>query len=166
MTLAELDTNKNIKITWLSEGITKEVSESCARTRICAGNLTGRQTPLDVFVSKAGTTEDLIQVLVRKAGIPSEAEGGRIRVYETSSHRFHRELGRGFSVLNINEYSTLYAERIPKQELDAEENHLIQVFHFHSEPSRVHGVPFRFLLIEVRADLSAAIYYFYVCYDI
>lgn len=32
MSLAELDTKKNIKVTWLSEGITKEVSPCCPKT--------------------------------------------------------------------------------------------------------------------------------------
>ncbi|KAL2760507.1 hypothetical protein ACRALDRAFT_1059705 [Sodiomyces alcalophilus JCM 7366] len=129
MSLAELDTKKSVKISWLSEGITKEES-------------------YDVLVPKNGTTDDLIQALVKKAEIPDEAEGGRIRVYEASQNKFYRELTREYPVISLNEYSALLAERVPEEELTADENHFIPVFHFQNEPSRSHGIPFKFLLIE------------------
>lgn len=93
--------------------------------------------------------EDLIQALVKKAKIPDETEGGRIRVYETSSNRFYREPARDQSVLNLNEYTQIFAERIPEEELAADDNNFIHVFHFQNEVNRVHGVPFKFLLLEV-----------------
>ncbi|CAM1508456.1 Fc.00g053040.m01.CDS01 [Cosmosporella sp. VM-42] len=129
MTLAELDTKKSIKLTWLSEGITKE-------------------EPYDVLVPKTGTVEDVIKALVSKAGIPDEEEGGKIRIYETSSNRFYREPPREHPVLNLNEYTQIYAERVPEEETTAEDNNFIQVFHFQNDVSRVHGVPFKFLLVE------------------
>ncbi|TDZ12865.1 Ubiquitin carboxyl-terminal hydrolase 21 [Colletotrichum sidae] len=130
MSLAELDTKKAIKVTWLSEGITKE-------------------EPLDLLVAKNGNIDDLIQVLIKKTGIADETEGGRIRVYETSSHKWYRELGRDYPVISMNDYTTVFAERVPEDELNEDENaHFIQVFHFQNEPSRVHGVPFRLLAIE------------------
>ena len=89
--------------------------------------------------------------MVKKAGIPEEAEGGRIRVYETSSHKFYRELPRDYPVISMNDYTNVYAERDPAEEANEEEaNNFIQVFHFQNEPNRVHGIPFKFLLIEVR----------------
>lgn len=154
MSLAELDTKKNIKVTWLSEGITKEVCigqsynpslQVSARLTCCA------KDQLDLLVSKTGTMEDLIQALVKKAKIADEAEGGRIRVYETSSNRFYREPARDQSVLNLNEYTQIFAERIPEEEKAADDNNFIHVFHFQNEVNRVHGVPFKFLLIEVSA---------------
>ncbi|KAL6910991.1 putative ubiquitin hydrolase [Trichoderma evansii] len=129
MSLAELDTKKNIKLTWLSEGITKE-------------------DQLDLLVSKTGTIEDLIEALIKKAKIADEAEGGRIRVYETSSNRFYREPARDQSVLNLNEYTQIFAERVPEEERTADDNNFIHVFHFQNEVNRVHGVPFKFLLLE------------------
>ncbi|PHH62194.1 hypothetical protein CDD81_7388 [Ophiocordyceps australis] len=127
MSLAELDTKKSVKLTWLSEGITKEEN-------------------LDLLVPKTGTIEDLIQALIKKAKISDETEGGPIRVYETNGNKFYREPQRGQPVLNLNEYSQIYAERIPEDEIGADENFLIQVFHFQNEVTRAHGVPFRFLL--------------------
>jgi hypothetical protein len=42
------------------------------------------------------------------------------------------------------------AERIPQEELDEpiDQNSYISVFHFQNEPSRAHGMPFKFLLKE------------------
>ncbi|KAM5342649.1 hypothetical protein ACJ41O_013615 [Fusarium nematophilum] len=129
MSLAELDTKKSIKLTLLSEGITKE-------------------DQYDLLVPKTGTIDDLVDALIKKAQITGETEGGRIRVYETSSNRFYREPVREHPVMNLNEYAQIYAERVPQEELNADENHFIQVFHFQNDVSRVHGVPFKFLLIQ------------------
>ncbi|KAI8304182.1 ubiquitin carboxyl-terminal hydrolase [Colletotrichum asianum] len=146
MSLAELDTKKSIKITWLSEGITKEVREL---SKSGVQDADPKQDQYDLLVAKNGNIEDLIQVLVKKAGIPEEAEGGRIRVYETSSHKFYRELPRDYPVISMNDYTNVYAERVPEEEANEEEaNNFIQVFHFQNEPNRVHGIPFKFLLIE------------------
>ncbi|KAK3939543.1 ubiquitin carboxyl-terminal hydrolase [Diplogelasinospora grovesii] len=130
ISLAELDTKKPIKITLLSEGITKE-------------------DQYDVLVTKSGTVQDLINELIRKSKAPSEEEGGKMRVYESSNHKFFRELDRTYPVISINDYSTVLAERIPQEELDVKDsNQFISVFHYQNEPGRVHGVPFRFLVKE------------------
>lgn len=115
-----------------------------------------------MLVSKNGTVEDLIQALIKKAKITDEAEGGRIRVYETSSNRFYREPARDQSVLNLNEYTQIFAERIPEEERTAEDNNFIHVFHFQNEVNRVHGVPFKFLLLEVSIHLLARFIVHYV----
>lgn len=98
---------------------------------------------------KNGTVEDLIQVLVKKAGLPDEQEGGRIRVFEVTGHKLFRVLAREHLVIGINDYTTLVAERMPEEEVGAEDSQFIQVFHFQNEPSRAHGMPFKFLLKEV-----------------
>lgn len=92
----------------------------------------------------------MVEALIKKAQLPSEAEAGRIRVYETSSNRFYREPLREHPVMNLNEYAQIYAERVPQEEANADESHFIQVFHFQNDVSRVHGVPFKFLIVEVR----------------
>ncbi|KAI1864897.1 hypothetical protein JX265_004097 [Neoarthrinium moseri] len=129
MSLAELDNKKNVKVTWLSEGITKEET-------------------YDVLVNKAGHIEDLIQALIKKAQLKDEMEEGRIRVYETHHHKFFRELTLNYPVLSINDYVDVVAERIPEEEIGADERDFIKVQHFQQDPSRTHGVPFKFLLKE------------------
>jgi len=129
MSLTELDTKKSIKVTLLSEGITKEDT-------------------YDLLVPKTGTIDDLVEALIKKAQISGEGDGGRIRIYETSSNRFYREPLREHPVINLNEYATIYAERVPEEELNADESQFVHVFHFQNDVSRVHGVPFKFLVIE------------------
>ncbi|KAK4185020.1 putative ubiquitin carboxyl-terminal hydrolase [Podospora australis] len=130
MSLTELESKKTIKLTWVSEGISKEEQ-------------------VDVLVAKNGQLEDLIESLVRKLKIPSEEEAGRIRVYETSNHKFYRELERSYPVISINDYTTVIAERVPAEDADVtrdEQNQYISCFHFQNEPSRGHGIPFKFLV--------------------
>jgi ubiquitin carboxyl-terminal hydrolase 7 len=101
-------------------------------------------------VTKSGQVEDLIEALIKKAKIQSEDDGGRIRLYETSNHKFFRELERSYPVISINDYTQVVAERIPEEELDIKDStHFISVFQFQAEPSRSHGMPFKFLLKEV-----------------
>ena len=93
--------------------------------------------------------DDLVQALIKKAQISDETEGGRIRIYETNSNRVYREPPRDNPVLNLSDYTQIYAERVPEEEMTADENNFIQVFHFQNEVNRTHGVPFKFLVIEV-----------------
>lgn len=108
------------------------------------------QDHYDILVTKSGTVEDLIQALIKKAKLPTEEEGGKIRVFETSGHKIFRDLERTYPVISINDYSNVVAERIPEEELveAMDQNQYISCFHFQNEPSRVHGMPFKLLLHE------------------
>lgn len=49
--------------------------------------------------------------------------------------------------MGINDYVTLYAEKIPEDELNAtEDDRAIFCFHYDKEPTKPHGVPFKFVL--------------------
>jgi ubiquitin carboxyl-terminal hydrolase 7 len=59
----------------------------------------------------------------------------------------YKELPDDLVILGINEYVTLYAEKIPDDELNAtEDDRAIFCFHFDKEPTKPHGVPFKFVL--------------------
>lgn len=111
--------------------------------------LTYSQETYDVLVNKAGHIEDLVQALVKKAGLKDVQEEGPLRVYEIHHHKFFRDLPYSYPVLSINDYADVIAERVPEEELGADERDLIKVMHFHQDASRVHGIPFKFLLKEV-----------------
>lgn len=73
-----------------------------------------------------------------------------IRLYEVHASKIYKMLHSNVGVTSINDYVTLYAERIPDEELQAgERTRLINAFHFNKEPSRAHGIPFRFLIKQV-----------------
>lgn len=107
----------------------------------------------DILVPKNGTVEDLIAALIKKAQLDDEDKAGPIRVYEIHSSKIHKTLNRESQVMGITEYVTVIAERTPEEEMDPTAD-LVQAFHFHSEPSKAHGIPFRFKIIpgEVFAD--------------
>ena len=108
------------------------------------------QDQYDILVTKSGQVADLIEGLIKKAKIPSEEEGGRIRIYEASHNKFFRELTREYPVISINDYTTVVAERIPQEELEATDKiTYMSVFQFQGEPTRTHGMPFRFLVKDV-----------------
>ena len=107
------------------------------------------QEQYDILVPKNGQVADLIDCLLKKAKLASEEEAGRMRVYEISNHKFFRELERNYPVISINDYTTVIAERMPAEDAEVKEpTQFISVFQFHGEPSRAHGIPFRFLLKE------------------
>ncbi|KAI9047228.1 hypothetical protein LZ554_008682 [Drepanopeziza brunnea f. sp. 'monogermtubi'] len=129
MSLSELDTKRSVKIAWISEGITKT-------------------DVYDLLVPKNGTIEDLATALVKKAEIEDEAKGGPIRFWEVHSNKIHKELNRESGVVSINEYANVIAERIPEDDVDADEtSEFMMAFHFQAEPNKTHGVPFKFRLI-------------------
>ena len=70
-----------------------------------------------------------------------------MRLLEVMGGKIKQELPEDYNVTNINEYATLYAERIPAEELNKDdEDRVISAFNFDREPNRTHGVPFRFVV--------------------
>ena len=70
-----------------------------------------------------------------------------LRIYEAHGSRIKGDLSGEFLIANIPEYTTLYAEIIPEEERNpGEEDQYISVFHFDKEPTKAHGVPFRFVV--------------------
>lgn len=70
-----------------------------------------------------------------------------LRLLEVMGGKIKQDLRNDYSVTNINEYSTLYAERIPAEELNKDdEDRVISAFNFDREINRTHGVPFKFVV--------------------
>ncbi|KAA8574255.1 hypothetical protein MFRU_001g00100 [Monilinia fructicola] len=130
ISLAELDTKKSMKVSWISEGITKDEQ-------------------FDILVPKTGIVDDIVTSLIKKAQLEDEEKGGRIRVYEIHSNKIHKELPRGYPVKDITEFVNIMLERIPEEEL-AQPNgsQYIYAFHFQGEPNKVHSIPFKFLIVQ------------------
>jgi ubiquitin carboxyl-terminal hydrolase 7 len=101
---------------------------------------------------------DLLSALQQKLELGDEP----IRVAETHSGKVYKELREEQNVAAINEYATLYAEKIPSEELTMDaDDRVISVFSFDREPNRTHGIPFKFvvkhgeLFAETKKRLSA-----------
>jgi ubiquitin carboxyl-terminal hydrolase 7 len=104
--------------------------------------------------------EDLIAALIKKAQIEDEVKAGPIRVYEAHSHKIHKELTREHPVAGITDFIQLIAERIPEEDLKATQPEFINAFHFQGEPSKPHGIPFKFHIKEASIFQSV---FLYVC---
>ncbi|KAH9822072.1 ubiquitin carboxyl-terminal hydrolase 21-like [Teratosphaeria destructans] len=131
MSLTDLEQRKNVKITWLSDGIAKE-------------------EPLDLLVHKQSQFTDVLAALQRKVNLPDEILD-QIRFYEAHSNKVYKILPATQSVVTLNEFMQVYAERVPEEEkeMDREKgDRLVYCLHFEKEPSKGHGVPFILLLKE------------------
>lgn len=131
MSLKDLEQRKNVKINWLSNGITQE-------------------TTYDILVPKQSTFADVLEQLQKRAQLPDEVKD-RVRFYEAHSGKVYKVLPLTHSVVALNEFLTIYAERVPEEEqqLDAEKgDRPLWCFHFEKEPSKHHSVPFIFAMRE------------------
>lgn len=105
-----------------------------------------------MLVAKNGTVDDLIQALIKKAQLEDEVTAGVIDLYETHNHKIHKELSREATVINVADYTHLIAERVPAENLEDEQGEApqtIYAYHFQGEPSKSHGIPFKFRVIPV-----------------
>lgn len=75
----------------------------------------------------------------------------QIRFYETHSNRIFKPIDSNHSISEINEFMSIYGERIPEEELNTDPesgDRLISCFHFEKEPSKTHNIPFFFIMKE------------------
>ena len=95
-------------------------------------------------MAKSGVIADVLPMLRKKVKVGEEEA---IRIYEVHTGKVYKELHENFGVAGISEFISLYAERIPEDELaPAEGDKAINALHFNKEPSKVHGVPFKFVV--------------------
>ena len=138
ISLAELETKKQIKLNFLTEGITKE-------------------EVFDVLVPKTGVVHDFIAPLKYRANITDEDEH-RLRFYEVHGCKIYKELADNHPVSTFNEFITIYAELPPKEEDEAvpDVDRAIYCFHYEKEPSKVHSVPFKFIVKPVSSIMQSS----------
>lgn len=126
MSLKELEQRKAVKVSWLPEGLTKEED-------------------YQLMLPRAGRVSDLLEALQAKANISADVMK-RVRIFEAHNHKWYKDLDPDVTILSIGEYFDVYACAFPEEESERS----ITVFHFDKEISRVHNIPFRFSLKEVR----------------
>lgn len=101
---------------------------------------------MEVLVPRSGTVGDLVAGLQKKANLDDDTVK-HIRIFEAHNGKIYKELKDDFSIAGLNEFVTLYAERIPKEELELSGGaRLINAFNFDREPGKPHGVPFKFVV--------------------
>jgi len=99
----------------------------------------------------------------------SEKGSGKIRIFDIGANgRQQREYTSSEMIGNLAEPAELFAEvsrglvrpdarspsqEVPQEELDAQQDEkakIVNLFHYAKDPSRTHGVPCKFVLIDVR----------------
>ncbi|KAI6131824.1 hypothetical protein EV401DRAFT_1917805 [Pisolithus croceorrhizus] len=128
VSIVELETKRSLKIIWTGIQNREEAS-------------------YPFLLPKTSMINDLADHLAKTVTL-SAGGTGKIRVFEVSKDgKVQREFTGSEMIGNIPEPVELYAEEIPREEFEASEvDKVINVFHFHKEVSRAHGVPFRFVV--------------------
>ncbi|KAL8868468.1 MAG: hypothetical protein Q9174_004972, partial [Haloplaca sp. 1 TL-2023] len=117
MSLSELETKRNVRVTWLPEGVVKEEL-------------------IDILAPKNGVVQDLIASIQKKVNL-SDEDAPRLRINETHGCKIVKELSANAAIANISDYSTLYAELLPQEEAEAADDDVaIYAFHFDKEPNK------------------------------
>ena len=97
-------------------------------------------------MAKNGIIGDLVNGIARKLNL-DEQTARSIRILEVHGGKIHKELIEDFNVVGVNEFTTLYAEKIPDEELNAsDDDRFIYCYHFDKEANKPHGVPFKFMI--------------------
>ena len=100
-------------------------------------------------MAKNGVIQDVLAGLQKKLGLDDDAIQAA-RVFTVQSGRLQKELSLDYPVSSIPDYITLFAERIPDEELSIrDEERPIDAFHFDKDPAKTHGVPFKFYIVPV-----------------
>jgi ubiquitin carboxyl-terminal hydrolase 7 len=104
-------------------------------------------------VPRNGTIADVLAGLQKKVNLDDDTIRD-VRVYEAHTGKIYKELNESFNIAGVNEFVSLYAEKIPGDELKmAEGERTISAFNFDREPNKPHGVPFKFVVKPVSLHL-------------
>ena len=131
VSIVELETKRSLKIIWTGIHNKEEAS-------------------FPFLLPKTSAVHELAEHLAKQVTLTPTGTG-KIRIFEISKdYKTQREFTGSEMIGNIPDPVELYAEEIPRDELEAsEDDKVIGVFHFSKDLSRTHGVPFRFVVKRV-----------------
>lgn len=128
VSIVELETKRSLKIVWTGVHNKEEATHP-------------------FLLPKTSVVHDLAEQLTKLVTLSPDGSG-KVRIFEVSKDGKHQREFTGTEMIgNIPDPVELFSEEIPLEELNADESSkIISVFHFSKEPSRTHGVPFRFVV--------------------
>ncbi|KAL1944539.1 hypothetical protein VTO73DRAFT_2969 [Trametes versicolor] len=128
VSIVELETKRSLKVVWTGIHNKEEATHP-------------------FLLPKTNSVHDLGLELAKLVKL-TPGGSGKIRVFEVSKDgKTQKEFTGSEMIGNIPDPVELYAEEIPREELEADDaDKVISVFHFSKEVSRTHGVPFRFVV--------------------
>jgi ubiquitin carboxyl-terminal hydrolase 7 len=140
MSLTDMESRRDVTITWLPEGI-------------------ATLEPVKLFISRQATFEEVVSELVKKqTSIPSDVQG-RIRLFDIRGHKDYKEYlpSQALTTASIETSygANFYAEVIPQEEAEMSEmDRCVIVIHFAKELLRLHGIPVKFVIKPVSSSLE------------
>lgn len=139
VSIVELETKRSLKVVW-------------------TGIHNKEESTHPFLLPKTSNIHDLAEQLSKKVTLAPSGTG-KIRIFEISKDgKTQKEFTGAEMIGNIPDPVELYAEEVPREELEAEETvKIISVFHFSKDVTRTHGVPFKFVVIPVSLFLSATL---------
>ncbi|KAF8959015.1 hypothetical protein BDZ97DRAFT_1839371 [Flammula alnicola] len=128
VSIVELETKRSLKVIWT--GIHNKEEGTHA-----------------FLLPKTSMVHDLADHLAKLVTL-TPGGTGKIRIFEISKDgKTQKEFTNSEMIGNIPEPVELYAEEIPREELEADDSDkVIGVFHFSKDLPRTHGVPFKFVV--------------------
>lgn len=128
VSIVELETKRSLKVVW-------------------TGIHNKEESTHPFLLPKTSNIHDLAEQLSKKVTLASNGTG-KIRIFEVSKDgKSQKEFTGAEMIGNIPDPVELYAEEVPREELEADEtDKIISVFHFSKDVTRTHGVPFKFVV--------------------
>ena len=138
VSIVELETKRSLRIIW-------------------TGVYNKEEATHPFLLPKTSNIHDLSEQLAKKVTL-TPGGTGKIRIFEVHPNgKSQKEFTGGEMIGNIPDPVELFAEEIPREEVEAgETDKIINVFHFSKEVTRTHGVPFRFVVKPVSCYLLRA----------
>ncbi|EGG09841.1 uncharacterized protein MELLADRAFT_42507 [Melampsora larici-populina 98AG31] len=142
MSIAEIETKRNVKVTWTGAHNRDE----------------GQHSFLMPKTSSMHDVADKLSTLVKF----SENSTGKIKLFTIHEGRIQKIFAGGEILRDVNDVEDIYAEEVQIEEIVGNEDNgngltdsggagngggkLIDVYHFQKEQTRHHGIPFKFLI--------------------
>ncbi|KAL0946992.1 hypothetical protein HGRIS_013138 [Hohenbuehelia grisea] len=128
VSIVELETKRSLKVVWTG--------------------IHNKEEGVHPFLlPKTSMVHDLAEHLAKQVKLTAGGTN-QIRIFEISKDgKTQKEFTNSEMIGNIPDPVELYAEEIPREEIEADDSDkVIGVFHFSKELSRTHGVPFKFVV--------------------
>jgi len=128
VSIVELETKRSLRVVW-------------------TGIHNKEETTHPFLLPKTSMVHDLTEHLAKQIQL-TQGGTGKIRVFEVSKDgKTQKEFTGSEMIGNIPDPVELFAEEIPREELEADDaDKVISVFHFTRDVARTHGVPFKFVV--------------------
>ncbi|SCV67019.1 BQ2448_5665 [Microbotryum intermedium] len=128
VSIIELETKKSLRISWVGPTNKEESSHG-------------------FLLPKNTTIHDCAQDWLRKDVRMQNGGSGEIRIFDIVKGTIQRIYTGSELVRDVSDQTELFAEEVPLEESRAADgSRVVPCFHYNKEPSRTHGIPFRFVL--------------------